>query len=50
MEYSKFGFDNFKDCSDVKVIVGRVVGDQPGSAEDVPKDFVFECIGFWLLH
>ena len=30
----EFGFDDFRDCRDVEVIVCRVVGDIPGSVED----------------
>ena len=30
----EFGFDDFRDCRDVEVIVGYVVGDIPGSVED----------------
>ena len=29
----EFGFDDFRDCRDVEVIVGRVVGDIPGSVD-----------------
>ena len=33
-----FGFDDFRDCKNVEVIVGHVVGDIPGSVEDGTKD------------
>ena len=36
VEYLEFGFDDFRNCWDV---VGRVVGDIPGSVEDGTKDF-----------
>ena len=35
MEFPEFGFDDFSDFRDVEVNVGRVVGDMPGSVEDV---------------
>ena len=33
--FLEFGFDYFRDCRDVQVIVCRIVGDVPGSVEDV---------------
>ena len=38
MEFLEFGFCDFIDCRDVEVIVGRLVGDIPGSVGDVRKD------------
>ena len=41
VEFSEFGFD---DCRNVEVIVGRVVGDIPGSVVDDAKDFGLETL------
>jgi hypothetical protein len=27
VEFSEFGFDDFRDCRDIKVIVGGMIGD-----------------------
>ena len=50
MEFLELGFDDFRDCRDIEVIVCRVVGDIPGSVENGAKDFGLEtgCIGCWL--
>ena len=40
----EFGFDDFRDCGDVKVIVCRVFGDVPGSVEDGKKDIRLETL------
>jgi hypothetical protein len=29
LEYLEFGFDDLRDCRDIKVIVGAMVGDVP---------------------
>ena len=44
VEFLEFGFDDFRNCRDVKVIVGPLVGDIPGSGEDVTKDFGLETL------
>ena len=44
VEFLDFGFDNFKDCRDVEVIVCLLVGDIPGSVEEGAKDFGLETI------
>ena len=44
-----FGFDGFRDSRDVEVILGRVVGDIPGSVEDVTKDFGLETLDAFVV-
>ena len=44
VEFLEFGFDNFRDCRAVEVIVCRIVGDIPRSFEDGTKDFAFETL------
>ena len=41
----EFGFDDFRDCRDVEITVGRIVGDVPGSVEDGAKYFWMR----WML-
>ena len=43
-EFSEFGFDDFRDNRDVEVILGRVVGDIPGSIEKGTKDLGLETL------
>ena len=50
MEFFEIVFDDFRDFRDVEVIVGRVVGDVPGSVEDGTKDFGLETLGAWLSY
>ena len=42
VEFFEFGFDDFKGCRHVEVIVGRVVGDILGSVVVGTKDFGLE--------
>ena len=44
VEFLEFGFDDFRVCRDVEVIVGRAVKDIPGSVEDGTKDFGLETL------
>ena len=41
MEFSEF---DFRDCRDVDVIVGRGVGDIPGSIDDGTRGFGLEVL------
>jgi hypothetical protein len=36
------GFDDLRDCRDIKVIVGGMVGDVPRDIEDSAEDFRLE--------
>ena len=48
MEFFEFGFDDFRDCRDGEVIMGRVAGDLRGSVEVGTKDFgCVECLLAW---
>ena len=47
VEFSKFGFDDFRDCRDIEFIVCRIVEDIPGSVEDGTKDFGLKNI-YWV--
>ena len=42
MNFSEFGFDDFRGYRVVDDNVGRVVGEIPGSVEDGTKDFGLE--------
>jgi hypothetical protein len=44
MEFLEFGFDDLRDCRDIKVIVGGMVGDIPRSIEDSAEDFGLETL------
>ena len=44
VEFLELGFDDFRGCRDIDVIVDRVVGDIPGSVEDGTKDFEVETL------
>ena len=44
VEFSEFGFDDFRDCRCVKPIVGCVVEDIQGSVEDDEKDFGLQTL------
>jgi hypothetical protein len=46
VEFSEFGFDDLRDCRDIKVIVSGMVGDIPRGNEDSAEDFRLE---FWVL-
>ena len=46
---AEFGFDNFRDCRGVEVIMCPVVGDIPGSVEDGTKGFGLETWIHWML-
>ena len=41
---SGLAFDDFRECREVEVIVGRVVGDIPGSVEEGTKNFGLEIM------
>ena len=43
-EFLEFGFDDFRDCRDLEVIVDRAVGNIQGSVEDGTKDFGLETL------
>ena len=44
----EFGFNYFRDCRDVEVIVGREVRAIPGSVEDGTKDFGSETHALYV--
>ena len=44
MECLEFGFNDFRHCREVKVIVCSVVGDVPGSVVCGAKDFGLETL------
>jgi hypothetical protein len=44
MEFLEFGFDDLRDCRDIKVIVGGMIGDIPMSIEDSAEDFGLETL------
>ena len=51
VEFSEFGFGNFKGCRNVEVIVCRLVGDIPGSVVDGKKELWIGnsgCVVCWL--
>jgi hypothetical protein len=44
VEFLEFGFDHLRDCRDIKVIVGGMVGDVPRGIEDSVEDFRLETL------
>jgi hypothetical protein len=44
MEFLEFGFDDLRDCRDIKVIEGGMVGHIPWSIEDSAEDFGLETL------
>ena len=44
MEFLQFESDDFRDCRDIKAIVGYVVGDIPGSFKDGMKYFLLDAL------
>jgi hypothetical protein len=45
----ELGFDDLRDCRDIKDIVGGMIGDIPRSIEDSAENFGLEtgCVGCW---
>jgi hypothetical protein len=39
MEFLEIGFDDLRDCRDIKVMVDGMIGDIPRSIEDSGDDF-----------
>jgi hypothetical protein len=44
VEFLEFGFDDLRDCRDMKDIVGGMVGDLPRGIEDSAEDFRLETL------
>jgi hypothetical protein len=40
----EFGFDELRDCRDIKVIVGGMAGDVPRGIEDSAEDFGLDAL------
>jgi hypothetical protein len=52
--FLEFGFDDLRDCRDIEVIVGGMVGDVPRGIEDIAEDFGLETLDAldvgWLIE
>jgi hypothetical protein len=44
VEFLKFSFDDLRDCRDIKVIMGGMVGEVPRGIEDRAEDFRLETL------
>jgi hypothetical protein len=44
IEFLEFGFDDLRDCRDIKVIVGGMIEDIPRSIEESAEDFGLETL------